>query len=185
MTQTRKGFGTLFWHRADDKNSLLRAKNLEFTCDENELNQCSIYIVTVPTPVDKANKPDLGALTKASEMIARHLKPDDVVVYESTVYPGTTEEVCVPILESTSGLKFNSDFFCGYSPERINPGDKVNITKIRKCERQFRSNYCKINNLYSDAIEAALGLHRYYRCRGQGIENTQRDINIAFVMSCP
>ena len=171
--------------RECDKNSLIRAKNLEFTSDENKLNQCSIYIVTVPTPVDNANKPDLGALTKASEMIARHLKPNDVVVYESTVYPGTTEEVCVPILESTSGLKFNSDFFCGYSPERINPGDKVNtLTKIQKIvSGSSEATTARINNLYSDIIEAGTWVAPSIIVAeaAKVIENTQRDINIAFV----
>src|SRR5207342_315623 len=115
-------------------DELTSAELLAFTTDESRLAECNVYIVTVPTPVDEANRPDLSPLEKASVTLGRYLNVGDIVVYESTVYPGTTEEVCVPILEKTSGLKFNLDFFCGYSPERINPGDKqhrlANIKKI-------------------------------------------------------
>ena len=106
---------------------------LEFSSDISSLKSCNIFIITVPTPIDKFKAPDLTPLLKASEMIASVLKKEDIVIYESTVYPGCTEEDCVPVLEKYSGLKFNIDFYCGYSPERINPGDKVNtLTKIKK-----------------------------------------------------
>ena len=98
--------------------------NLGFSCDTNDLDDCKIFIVTVPTPIDDVNRPDLTPIVKASETVAKSLKVGDIVIYESTVFPGCTEEVCVPILERVSGLDFNQDFFCGYSPERINPGDK-------------------------------------------------------------
>jgi UDP-N-acetyl-D-galactosamine dehydrogenase len=113
---------------------LASAKNLRFTSITSEINQCNVFIVTVPTPIDQANRPNLTPLIKASESVGSVLKRNDVVIYESTVYPGATEEVCVPILEKLSGLTFNKDFFCGYSPERINPGDKQhrlpNIKKV-------------------------------------------------------
>ena len=115
------------------KDELAKAADLTFTADLENIKQCGIYIVTVPTPIDAANRPDLTPLRRASETVASVLQKGDVVIYESTVYPGCTEEVCVPILEALSGLKYNLDFFCGYSPERINPGDKVNtLTKIKK-----------------------------------------------------
>ena len=103
---------------------LAEARHLQFASDAEALKSCQVFIVTVPTPVDQANRPDLTPLIKASETVGKALKPGDVVIYESTVYPGATEEVCVPVLEKSSGLKFSQDFFCGYSPERINPGDK-------------------------------------------------------------
>ena len=110
---------------------LSQAIGLSFTCDVERLNQANVFIVTVPTPIDEFNAPDMIPLKKASEMLSRVIKKGDIVIYESTVYPGATEEVCVPILEGGSGLKFNLDFFAGYSPERVNPGDKVNtLTKI-------------------------------------------------------
>ena len=106
---------------------------LKFSSNIEDLQKCNIYIVTVPTPIDRFKAPDLKPLLKASEMIGQCLMKDDIVIYESTVYPGCTEEDCVPVLEKKSGLKFNKDFFCGYSPERINPGDKINtLTKIKK-----------------------------------------------------
>ena len=109
------------------------ASHLTYTSELSELEQCNFFIVTVPTPIDNVNRPDLSPLQKASQTIGGVLKKGDIVVYESTVYPGATEEVCIPILEQVSGLKFNLDFFAGYSPERINPGDKVNtLTKIKK-----------------------------------------------------
>ena len=112
---------------------LKEARCLYFTADIDQLKRAQVFVVTVPTPVDKSNQPNLTPLIKASEMIGKALKKGDVVIYESTVYPGCTEEVCVPILEMFSGLKFNVDFYCGYSPERINPGDKVNtLVKIKK-----------------------------------------------------
>ncbi|HQC29133.1 MAG TPA: Vi polysaccharide biosynthesis UDP-N-acetylglucosamine C-6 dehydrogenase TviB, partial [Methylotenera sp.] len=112
---------------------LSHANHLEYTADADLLKSASIFIVTVPTQIDQANRPDLTPLVKASETVGRALKKGDIVIYESTVYPGCTEEICVPTLEKNSGLKFNVDFYCGYSPERINPGDKVNtLTKIKK-----------------------------------------------------
>ena len=106
---------------------------LKFSSNIEELKSCNVFIITVPTPIDKFNAPDLTPLLKASEMVGKILKKGDIVIYESTVYPGCTEEDCVPVLEQHSGLKFNKDFYCGYSPERINPGDKVNtLTKIKK-----------------------------------------------------
>ena len=108
-------------------------KGIYFSTNTEDIAKCNIYIITVPTPVDKNNRPDLGPLYKASETVGKVLKKGDIVVYESTVYPGVTEEECVPVLEKTSGLNFNVDFFCGYSPERINPGDKVHtIANIKK-----------------------------------------------------
>lgn len=112
---------------------LVAATQLEYSSDRSKLKECSIFIVTVPTPIDTANRPDLTPLIKASETIGKAVQAGAIVIYESTVYPGCTEEVCVPILERESGLKFNEGFFCGYSPERINPGDKVNtLTTIKK-----------------------------------------------------
>lgn len=112
---------------------LKEAVQLSYSSQLEDLSSCQIFIVTVPTPVDQANRPDMIPLVKASQTVGHVLKKGDIVIYESTVYPGATEEVCVPVLEKVSGLKFNQDFFCGYSPERINPGDKVNtLTTIRK-----------------------------------------------------
>jgi len=112
---------------------LAAASQLEYSCESGRLKECGIFIVTVPTPIDTANRPDLTPIIKASETVGKAMNCGAIVIYESTVYPGCTEEVCVPILEKVSGLKFNKDFFCGYSPERINPGDKVNtLTTIRK-----------------------------------------------------
>ena len=110
------------------EEDLAGASQLAFSCDTNDLDDCKIFIVTVPTPIDDVNRPDLTPIIKASETVAKSLKVGDIVIYESTVFPGCTEEVCVPILERVSGLIFNQDFFCGYSPERINPGDKVNTS---------------------------------------------------------
>jgi UDP-N-acetyl-D-galactosamine dehydrogenase len=115
------------------RSELKAASQLRYTAQPEDLKQAQVYIVTVPTPVDQANRPDMLPLVKASETVGKTLKPGDVVIYESTVYPGATEEVCVPVLERVSGLKFNVDFFAGYSPERINPGDKDHrLTSIKK-----------------------------------------------------
>ncbi len=165
----------------DLKESLL----LEFSSDETLLRDCSIYIVTVPTPIDEANRPNLTPLKRASELIGRQITEGNIVIYESTVFPGCTEEVCVPILEEFSGLKFNEDFFCGYSPERINPGDKVNtLTKIKKITSGSNPITAdKVDNLYLDIIEA--GTYKASSIKvaeaAKVIENTQRDINIALV----
>lgn len=164
---------------------LAQAKHLTYSADTEELKSCQVYIVTVPTPVDKANRPDLTPLVKASETVGRVLKVGDIVVYESTVYPGATEEVCVPVLEEISGLKFNQDFYCGYSPERINPGDKVNtLTTIKKITSGSTPEVAEqVDVMYSSIIKA--GTHKASSIKvaeaAKVIENSQRDLNIAFV----
>src|SRR5690606_938227 len=156
-----------------------------YTSDLNEIKGCNIYIVTVPTPVDKHNKPDLTPLYKASETVSKVLKKGDIVIYESTAYPGVTEDECVPVLEKHSGLKYNIDFFCGYSPERINPGDKEHtVTKIKKVTSGSTPEVAEvIDKLYSSIITA--GTHKASSIKvaeaAKVIENAQRDINIAFV----
>ena len=161
------------------------ANGMKFTCKHDEIADCNIYIVTVPTPIDKYKKPDLTPLIKASESIAKVLKKDDIVIYESTVYPGATEEECVPILEQQSGLVFNQDFFCGYSPERINPGDKVHtVTKIKKVTAGSTPEIGqKVDALYAGIITAGTHLAPTIKVAeaAKVIENSQRDLNIAFV----
>ena len=156
-----------------------------FSNDTKELEDCNIFIVTVPTPIDKHKKPDLTPLIKASETIGKVLKKDDIVIYESTVYPGATEEECVPVLEKFSNLKFNEDFFCGYSPERINPGDKEHtVTKILKVTSGSTPEIGKkVNELYASIITAGTHLAPTIKVAeaAKVIENSQRDINIAFV----
>jgi len=153
--------------------------------DIKDLALATIYIVTVPTPIDKHKKPDLSFLISASKMIATVLKKDDIVIYESTVYPGCTEEDCVPVLEQYSGLKFNKDFFCGYSPERINPGDKINtISTIKKVTSGSTPEIGKkINDLYKSIITAGTHLAPSIKVAeaSKAIENAQRDVNISFV----
>lgn len=153
--------------------------------DESFLADCNIYIITVPTPVDSKNRPDLSALIKASSNVGMLLSFGDIVIYESTVYPGATEEKCVPILEKTSGLTFNKDFFCGYSPERINPGDKVHtLKKIKKITSGSTVKIGRIvDDLYSKIIDAGTHLASSIKIAeaAKSIENSQRDINIAFV----
>ncbi len=164
---------------------LKSAKNLLFSYDEKELDHCNVYIVTVPTPIDKFKVPDLAPLLNASAMIGRHLKKKDVVIYESTVYPGCTEEDCVPVLEKKSGLIYNQDFFCGYSPERINPGDKINtlrtIKKVTSGSTPQVADF--VDNLYASIIVA--GTHKATSLKvaeaSKAIENAQRDVNISFV----
>ena len=164
---------------------LKRAKYLKFTTDVVQLELAQIFIITVPTPIDNANRPDLIPLLKASETVARALKDGDIVIYESTVYPGCTEEVCVPALEKYSELKFNVNFYCGYSPERINPGDKVNtLTKIKKITSGSTPQAAEaIDLLYASIIKA--GTHKAANIKvaeaAKVIENTQRDLNIALV----
>ena len=161
------------------------ASHLTYTSELSELEQCNFFIVTVPTPIDNVNRPDLSPLQKASQTIGGVLKKGDIVVYESTVYPGATEEVCIPILEQVSGLKFNLDFFAGYSPERINPGDKVNtLTKIKKITSGSTPDVAEIvDQVYRSIITA--GTHKASSIKvaeaAKVIENSQRDINIAFV----
>ena len=161
------------------------ANGMKFTCKLDEIADCNIYIVTVPTPIDKYKKPDLTPLIKASETIGKILKKDDIVIYESTVYPGATEEDCVPILEQYSGLTFNKDFFCGYSPERINPGDKVHtVTKIKKVTAGSTPEIGKkVDALYASIITVGTHLASSIKVAeaAKVIENTQRDLNIAFV----
>jgi UDP-N-acetyl-D-glucosamine/UDP-N-acetyl-D-galactosamine dehydrogenase len=158
---------------------------MKFSLDINDIKDCNIYIVTVPTPIDKNKRPDLTPLIKASETIGKVLKKDDIVIYESTVYPGATEEDCVPVLEKFSNLKFNVDFFCGYSPERINPGDKEHtVTKILKVTSGSTPEIgIKVNELYASIITAGTHLAPTIKVAeaAKVIENSQRDINIAFV----
>ncbi len=158
---------------------------LTFTTNIQETKNCNIYIVTVPTPIDKNKRPDLTPLIKASESIGSVLKLGDIVIYESTVYPGATEEDCVPVLEKISGLVFNKDFFCGYSPERINPGDKEHtVTKILKVTSGSTPEIAKtVDDLYKSIITAGTHLAPSIKVAeaAKVIENSQRDINIAFV----
>lgn len=158
---------------------------LSFTDKLEELNEVNIFIVTVPTPVDDYKRPDLSPLLKASESVGRVLKKGDIVVFESTVYPGCTEEDCVPVLEKYSGLKFNVDFYCGYSPERINPGDKEHrVHTIKKIVSGSTEQTAKsLNELYSSIITAGTHLASSIKVAeaAKVIENAQRDINIAFV----
>jgi len=161
------------------------AKKLIYTKDTKDIQNCNIFIIAVPTPIDENNKPNLNFLIKASICVGKVLKKDDIIIYESTVFPGATEEVCVPILEQNSSLKFNQDFFCGYSPERINPGDKehrlVNIKKITSGSTDKTAN--KINALYQRIITA--GTYKTSSIKvaeaAKVIENTQRDVNIALI----
>ena len=164
---------------------IANASKLIFTHDLSQIKDCSIFIVTVPTPVTKDKQPDLHLLLTASKMIGEVLKKGDIVIYESTVYPGCTEEDCVPILEEFSGLKYNQDFYCGYSPERINPGDKVHtLTKIIKVTSGSTPEVANmVDNLYASIITA--GTHKASSIKiaeaSKSIENAQRDINISFV----
>lgn len=164
---------------------LLSATKLQFSNDKAALEDCNVYIVTVPTPIDAANRPDLTPIIKACEMVGKSLKSGDIVIYESTVYPGCTEEVCVPILEKQSGLKFNKDFFCGYSPERINPGDKVNtLTTIKKITSGSTPEVAEVvDQLYASIISAGTWKASSLKVAeaAKVIENSQRDLNIAFV----
>ena len=168
-----------------DANELAEAKLLSYTTNTSDLENCNVYIVTVPTPIDKNKNPDLTPLIKASEMLGLVISKGDIVIYESTVYPGATEEVCVPILEKISKLQFNKDFFAGYSPERINPGDKehrvTTILKVTSGSNPETANY--VDDLYSSIITA--GTHKASSIKvaeaAKVIENTQRDVNIALI----
>jgi len=161
------------------------SNGMKFTNVLDEIADCNVYVVTVPTPIDDHKRPDLTPLLKASESIGKVLKKDDIVIYESTVYPGATEEDCVPVLEKVSGLKFNEDFFCGYSPERINPGDKEHtVTKILKVTAGSTPEIGeKVDELYASVITAGTHLAPSLKVAeaAKVIENSQRDINIAFV----
>lgn len=166
-------------------DELKQAAKLSFSADPASLRSCNIFIVTVPTPVDEHNAPDLSPLEKASETVGAALKKNDLVIYESTVYPGCTEEICVPVLEKMSGLVYNKDFFCGYSPERINPGDKVHrLPTIKKITSGSTPEAAtRVDELYKRIVTA--GTHRASSIKvaeaAKVIENSQRDINIAFV----
>tara|TARA_B100001741_G_scaffold284155_1_gene259564 strand:- start:599 stop:1888 length:1290 start_codon:yes stop_codon:yes gene_type:complete len=167
-------------HKKNEKD-----KGLTFTSNDKDLIDCNIYIVTVPTPINQFKSPNLTPLLKASKMIGKMLKKGDIVIYESTVYPGCTEDDCVPVLEKYSGLKFNLDFYCGYSPERINPGDKINtLTKIIKVTSGSTNQVADfIDVLYSSIIDA--GTHKAPSIKvaeaSKAIENAQRDVNISFI----
>jgi UDP-N-acetyl-D-glucosamine/UDP-N-acetyl-D-galactosamine dehydrogenase len=167
------------------KSELAAAKQLTFTTDLEDLRRCRVFIVTVPTPIDEYKRPDLSPLVGASTSVGRVLKKGDVVIYESTVYPGCTEEVCVPILEKESGLKFNRDFFAGYSPERINPGDKEHrLPSIKKVTSGSTPEVAEfVDSLYRTVVTA--GTHRASSIKvaeaAKVIENTQRDVNIALI----
>ena len=168
-----------------DANELAEAESLSYTTDTSDLKKCNVYIVTVPTPIDKSKNPDLTPLVKASEMLGQVMSKGDVVIYESTVYPGATEEVCVPIIEKIANLEFNKDFFAGYSPERINPGDKehrvTTILKVTSGSNPETADY--VDDLYSTIITA--GTHKASSIKvaeaAKVIENTQRDVNIALI----
>lgn len=161
------------------------AVQLSFSADSSDLRSAQIFIVTVPTPVDATNRPDLNPLVRASETVGRALKRGDIVIYESTVYPGATEEVCVPVLERMSGLEFRRDFHCGYSPERINPGDKVNtLTTIKKITSGSDPAVAReVDELYAEIITAGTWRASSIKVAeaAKVIENSQRDLNIAFV----
>ena len=184
IDELRKGYDrTLELSEEQVKESI--DNGMKFTNKLEEIAECNIYIVTVPTPIDKHKKPDLTPLIKASESIGKVLKKNDIVIYESTVYPGATEEECVPVLEKVSELKFNEEFFCGYSPERINPGDKEHtVTKILKVTSGSTPGIGKrVDELYASIITAGTHLAPTIKVAeaAKVIENSQRDINIAFV----
>lgn len=166
-------------------SELIESKKLTCSFDPADIKTVNYFIVTVPTPVDSFNQPDLRPLISASKTVGKALKKNDIVIYESTVYPGCTEEICVPILEEVSGLKFNVDFFCGYSPERINPGDKLHrVTTIKKITSGSTPEVAvKVDNLYKMIVTAGTHLASSIKVAeaAKVIENTQRDINIAFV----
>ena len=161
------------------------ATNLTYTNKLDDIKVANVFIITVPTPIDENKQPDLNPLIKASESIGKVLKVGDVVIYESTVYPGATEEICVPVLEKISGMRFNHDFFCGYSPERINPGDKqhriTNIMKVTSGSTKETAEF--VDNLYSSIIDAGTHMAPSIKVAeaAKVIENTQRDLNIALI----
>lgn len=164
---------------------LAQSKYLEYSCKQQDLAACNIFIVTVPTPIDEYKQPDLTPLVKASETLGKIIKKNDIVIYESTVYPGATEDICIPVIEKISGLVFNKDFFAGYSPERINPGDKEHrVTTIKKVTSGSTPEIAEVvDKLYQSIITA--GTHKASSIRvaeaAKVIENTQRDLNIALI----
>ena len=167
------------------KKTIQNSKQINFTSSEHDLKSANCFIITVPTPIDKFKKPDLGPLLNATEMIGKIIKKNDLIIYESTVYPGCTEETCVPLLEQLSGLNYNKEFYCGYSPERINPGDKdhkiSNIKKITSGSTDLVADL--VDSLYKEIITA--GTHKASSIKvaeaAKVIENTQRDLNIALI----
>lgn len=168
-----------------NQEALGEAKHLEYTSEATKLSECGVFIITVPTPIDDAKRPDLTPLIKASETVGEYMKLGSIVIYESTVFPGCTEEICIPILEKSSGFKFNEEFFCGYSPERINPGDKINtLTTIKKVTSGSTSAVAEtIDTLYKSIIKAGTWQASSIKVAeaSKVIENSQRDLNIAFV----
>lgn len=182
ITELMRGYDRTHEVETDE---LAQASKLQYSCSVSDLKQVNYFIVTVPTPIDDFKTPDLRPLVSASKTVGSVLKKGDIVIYESTVYPGCTEEICVPILEQESGLKFNVDFFCGYSPERINPGDKLHrLTTIKKVTSGSTPETAdKVDELYKKIIKA--GTHRASSLKvaeaAKVIENSQRDVNIAFV----
>jgi len=182
IDELRRGHDRTMETSDDD---LKAATNLEYTTTLEDIRKCNYYIITVPTPIDLHKRPDLTPLIKASETVGKVLSKGDIVIYESTVYPGATEEECVPVLEKFSNLKFNTDFYCGYSPERINPGDKVHtVTKILKVTSGSTPEIAiKVDNLYKSIIVAGTYMASSIKVAeaAKVIENSQRDINIAFV----
>jgi UDP-N-acetyl-D-galactosamine dehydrogenase len=182
INDLKKGIDTTLETTAQE---LKNATHLSYTTNLDDIKGCEIYIVTVPTPIDKHKRPELTPLEKSSESVGSILKKNDIVIYESTVYPGATEEVCVPILEKQSGLKFNKDFYCGYSPERINPGDKEHrVTTIKKVTAGSTPEIAtEVDELYQEIITA--GTHKASSIKvaeaAKVIENTQRDVNIALI----
>ncbi len=169
----------------DDQLLASVKNNITYTTNIADTKECNIYIVTVPTPIDKANRPDLTPLIKSSELIGTVLCKGDIVIYESTVYPGVTEDICVPELEKSSNMTFNKDFYCGYSPERINPGDKEHTVKriIKVTSGSTPEIAMKIDNLYNQVIAAGTHMASSIRVAeaSKVIENTQRDVNIALI----
>ena len=182
IAELKKGTDSTLEVTSED---LSQATGLSFSSSIDDLKDCQIFIITVPTPIDSANRPNLKPLKRASESVASILKQGDIIIYESTVYPGCTEEVCVPVLESVSGLRYNSDFYCGYSPERINPGDKVNtlttIVKVTSGSTQDVALF--VDQLYGSIIAAGTFCASSIKVAeaAKVIENTQRDLNIALV----
>ncbi len=181
----KKGIDETLEVESDQLKEAINKNGLSFTLETEQIKNCNIYIITVPTPVDKNNRPDLTPLQRASETVGKLLKKDDIVIYESTVYPGATEEECIPVLEKFSGLIFNKDFYVGYSPERVNPGDKEHtIEKIKKVTSGSTPEIGKIvDDMYNSVITAGTHLAPSIKVAeaAKVIENAQRDINIAFV----
>lgn len=173
------------WTQEVPEEELESLTQLTFSHDEQDLKSCNVFIVTVPTPIDNHRQPDLTPLIKASELVGRNISKDGLVIYESTVYPGATEEDCIPIVEKVSGLKFNTDFYAGYSPERINPGDKSRpVTQIVKVTSGSTPEVAEfVNQLYGSIIVAGTYIAKSIRVAEASkiIENTQRDVNIALI----